>query len=1194
MAANLLIAQDPPQIGAYHLWRRLGAGGQGVVYEAYTASGAPVAVKLLHPGVPPRPPRREVQTASMVTGPWIAQVLAFELGEPAYIVSELVRGPDLGELIADGGALAGPALEALAFAVAAALAAIHAAGVVHRDLKPENVIIGESGPRVVDFGLARLLDQQQTESGGQPGTLPYLAPELISAGDDDRARPAADLFAWGALLLFAATGRHEFERQAPAAVIDALRSHHPDVSVLPERLRPWAAAALSKTPEDRPTAAQVTDALRDRLQASPAMPRSRRDGRASPEETAELCFSGLSREQQDALPAVLLRMVTPVDHAGDPGYRPGTVDRREFDDTVPVDSAVLDDLLRRVEERGITRSTAGSVRINSAVLSTWGRLRAWISDEGAGLVEFDTIRRRARTWRDDNSPRALLDRKQLDSANQWATARHHTTLNAAERSFLAESNRARAWAAFRNGILSVVLATLLVAAIGGVIWATYEQDVAGRQRNDAVSRQLALAAAQLRGSDASLAMQLSLAAYRRAPTAQALGSLLDSTATHAATRLPGLVPAGSAALALSADGSLLATGGADGAAVLQNVADPRHAVVQGHVKHEDGLILSMAFHPSLAVLATGGSDKKIRLWNVSDPARPAMLGFQLDGGGKAIQSLAFRSDGMVLAAGNADGTIQLWRTSNPRNPSALSAAFPGPWRSKKASAIRSAIFSPDGRSLVAGSADGGVGSYDVAEPERPMPTGSKLTGPESAVFSLAFDSNGATLAAGAGDGQVWLWDTTDISRPKPVVHEIEPSAGPVNSVVFSPPGAELAIGSADGTARIWDLGNEQTTAVLPHPEAVTGLAFGPKGILVTAAIDRFTRVWHLPGPALTGPAGTVFTVAYNRAGTILAAGSDDGKVWLWDLTGREGPVRLEPLASTAGLQYGGTVAFHPAKDLLAVGSITGPVELWDMTNPHHPLTIGEPLTGPGPYLQSVVFSPDGATLAAAGNDKTVHLWDVTHPETPEPLPSLDGPEDAIIQVAFSPSGRTLAAGSRDYTTSLWDLTDLKHPKPLGLPLSGPDGVNSAVTFSRDGSTLATGNDDKTIWLWDVRNLQRPARLSAPLTGPVGSPFWLEFSPDGTTLASANKDDTITVWNMTGPYPPTLRATLTGPTGDVLALAHHPDGKTLAASGHDRTVRIWNTDPAAAATYICSIVGTPITEAEWRRHAPGVPYAPPCP
>jgi predicted Ser/Thr protein kinase len=251
----------PEQLGPYRVIRRLGQGGMGVVYLAADADGQYVAVKALHPPMAQeegarRRLAREVETMHRVRSPYVAEVLGADLdGDPPYIVTRYVPGLTLDAVISAGGPLTGPALGRLAYGLAQALAAVHAAGVVHRDLKPGNVMIADGEPVVIDFGIAQLVETTRlTLTGMFMGTPGYLAPEVIEGKDSG---PGSDVHSWGATVAFAATGRAPFGTGAFEAIFFRIMHSQPDLDTLPAPLSPIVLRALSRDPATRPSSADL-------------------------------------------------------------------------------------------------------------------------------------------------------------------------------------------------------------------------------------------------------------------------------------------------------------------------------------------------------------------------------------------------------------------------------------------------------------------------------------------------------------------------------------------------------------------------------------------------------------------------------------------------------------------------------------------------------------------------------------------------------------------------------------------------------------------------------------------------------------------------------------------------------------------------------------------------------------------------
>ncbi|MGA4842720.1 protein kinase domain-containing protein [Streptomyces sp. G45] len=260
-------------VGGYRLVAELGAGGMGRVHLARSAAGRPVAVKTVHAHLAAEPEfrerfRRETAAARAVTGPFTAAVLdADPEAERPWLATEFCAGPDLADAVAAHGPLSAADLAALGAALAEALGAVHAAGLVHRDLKPANVVVTRAGPKVLDFGIAKsAADDSLTASDEAIGSPGFIAPEQLARGADAaRPGPPADVFALGAVLALAMTGRAPFGGDGAARVLYRTLHEDPDLDGVPADLdgvpspgpRAFLARCLARDPGERPTVVEV-------------------------------------------------------------------------------------------------------------------------------------------------------------------------------------------------------------------------------------------------------------------------------------------------------------------------------------------------------------------------------------------------------------------------------------------------------------------------------------------------------------------------------------------------------------------------------------------------------------------------------------------------------------------------------------------------------------------------------------------------------------------------------------------------------------------------------------------------------------------------------------------------------------------------------------------------------------------------
>ncbi|WP_280425927.1 serine/threonine-protein kinase [Nocardia carnea] len=267
MSDSRLGPDDPQQLGPYRIVDRLGAGGMGDVFLARSPADRLVAIKAIHRHLAGDREflarfAREVQAARAVGGFYTAAVVdADPEATRPWLATEYIPAPSLKQVVAQHGPLPESAAGLLAIGITEALGAIHAAGIVHRDLTPANILLAQSGPRVIDFGIARALAQTHslTATGSVIGSPGHMSPEHILG---EEVGPAGDLFSLGTVLAFAITGRGVFGQAPVGVMMHRVLHDQPDLTGIPDgRLYRIIVACLAKDPAARPGVEQVLAAL---------------------------------------------------------------------------------------------------------------------------------------------------------------------------------------------------------------------------------------------------------------------------------------------------------------------------------------------------------------------------------------------------------------------------------------------------------------------------------------------------------------------------------------------------------------------------------------------------------------------------------------------------------------------------------------------------------------------------------------------------------------------------------------------------------------------------------------------------------------------------------------------------------------------------------------------------------------------
>jgi len=1177
--STALIDGDPQQLGRYWLAGRLGAGGQGVVYEAYDAEGTRVAVKVLHGDAGADPELRdrfgrEAAAARRVASFCTAGVLDADLDGPRpYIVSEYVEGPSLRRAVAEGRRFTGGDLHRLATAIATALTAVHEAGVVHRDLKPDNVLLGPDGPRVIDFGVARTEDMSLTATGMVAGTPTYMAPEIFMGL---RATAAVDIFAWGGIMVFAATGADPFRAESLGGIMHRVLSVQPQLDMLPEQLRPFVAASLAKDPESRPTARELLLALvsGDRAVDTPRLLAAGSDAGSQIRATsadpalgtlAEDAYAALGPAERELAPEVFLRLVTVTDDDRLVVRRaqwPEFLDGREEGQVATVRRLVeVFAYLLAHDDREVWLS-------RPALPQAWPRLRGWVQANRDGLAVHRGILTAARRWQvQGRRDGDLFQGGSLENAMRWAaTGRRNITLSRVERDFLEAGAAVTRRRARRGRVLSGTLAVLLVAALAAGAFAVWQSRVAdarsaviASQRDQATAARLAATADTLRSSEPVTAMLLSVAAWRLAPVTEARASLTGSLTQRESAVFHDPATGIHTLRALSADGRTLVSV-SDGEVRVWDVRTGRRA---GGFTGIGGDLRGIALSPRGGRLAVI-SGLRLRIWDMRT-GRPTGAALAVQGpnaGGDTNASFGQSEDWLMVSQGEG---FTVWNVVTGERLFPLSGAVGGD-------------ISADGRGLASGDLNGEVAAFAL-DGLRKIPLGGRCN---ACRLNLAYSPDGATIAVAKGR-TVELRDASTGAKRDVFVEE-----GATGELVFSSDGRFLA-SAFDTTLRLWRIQDGRLLLTQKIDAYNPVVAFDPDGrtlryltedSVTSLDVSALTRPVTLKGPG-TGRA------ALSPGGRLLA--SRDGEaseVVIRDVRSRArvGSLKIGP----GGADNYFAMAFSADGGRLVVnnGGESSRLTVWDTSTFKRITTLTLARDGQVP---AVAISADGTAVASytlyydsgVEPEGEIHVWDV-----PSGRLRWSRPQGIADGLVFTPDGGALAVVGGEHR-----LLDAGTGKPFGDTYGSPTASIPAIAlaFDQKGDRFAVADRVGRISVLETRGRKR---VGGVIRGGEGAGTGLTYSPRGDVVAAAVTGRSVGIWDVeTGRR---LGQPIVAQTGDLRALAFSPDGARLIAVDGAGTLSEYPVEPEAVARAVCERAGRTLSREEWRAHLGGLAYRDVCP
>ncbi|MFB7476930.1 hypothetical protein [Kitasatospora sp. NPDC056184] len=741
--------------------------------------------------------------------------------------------------------------------------------------------------------------------------------------------------------------------------------------------------------------------------------------------TGDKLHGRLDATGRAALRDVLLRLVH-LDADG--GARRRTADLPALlEGRPPEERRALEDVIEALDRaRLITRSETGAQISHEALLRGWPLLGRWIRESRADLLRHQEIAESAAAWvADGRRAGGLLAGKRLERLLEQPADGPGLPLAPVEREFLETSRAAERRRRRRHRqrrVLAVALALAVtaggtVAVVGGVR-ARAERE--NRRAAVTASQRLADQAEALRSENPGEALDLSLAAYRAAPTAEARGALLASALQPVQARLTGH-SAFVLGLAFNSSGRTLASAAADGSVRIWNTADRYHPS-PGEVLEARGNA-ALAWHPDGTHLLVH-TPADLSVWDLEDPSRPRLVS-RTGAGADAdpVTSLAPSADGTALAAATSGGKLRIWDLHDLSRPASasLTAVDPGP----EPAPVASVSFHPDSRTLALAVPGGQVRILDVSDRGNP---GSPREFANAASQAVAFSPDGRRLVGAGGTG-LHLWDTSDPAHPS-ALPDPAPGREGYQSPSFPAGNPVLATVTRKGRVALTRIDDPPSAPrELPGGSGLRTAAYAPDGRTVAAGDESGTiTLWNPPvqslPEALTGlpDEGEPVFSADGRYGV-----GRSGTIWRFDRDGPPAPVGTVPGATAE-------VRFLPGRDVLI--GMTGPglLQLWSFADGTARPAGTIPVPG-APAGPPVVGASAGSTVIAVyeGTPPTIGLWDIQqvhHPVAVATIPDQYPNTDARLTL-FGANGRRLAV-THVAQFRILDLTDPKHARQLSL------------------------------------------------------------------------------------------------------------------------------------------------------------------
>ena len=921
-------------------------------------------------------------------------------------------------------------------------------------------------------------------------------------------------------------------------------------------------------------------------------------------QAAERTYLSLPPRGQRAAEELLLGMVNVAEDLPDTRRRASYTALLE---SQPDKSAAVDALEALAAARLITIGNGTVQLAHEALIRSWPRFNELISADRQGLHTRQQLSVDAKRWdTTGRDPSGLYRGMQLAIAQ---ASTHRMNLAPITRAFLQSSTQRQRRATYARRITTAALTVLTIVATIMSVAFRQQVTIAGQQRDQALSRQLAAEVSSLNTTQPGLARQLAVTAYQTAPTDQASAALLTSMST------PGMLPQPASVEALASDPrrSIIAVATAEGIKLDDSVTGN----VLGTIPDKSS---ALAFSSDGRTIASGAPSGAITLWNVARPRNPVLVTrFPAYGGG--ISTVTFSPHGHLLGATYMDNsTAIIWHTNLPPQK-AIDVKFTG---------VMSLAFGPKAMLATGNSLSPGhrakVQLWHLTPFGLPVSLRTitiRVPASEGGITALAFSPRANTIAIGM------LWDPglqsgasgthgagATIANISNLLHPRFTSLTDVTTtpkqVAYSPDGNTLAIYARPfagyGNVYIWNVSASHPVAEESIPgsaETHAGFAFSPDSVTLSTGGGNHVLLWRITDPFNRAALATIQSdtdesnafsstpLAFSPKRNLLATETVDGLTQVWDVASSAHPVLLSTIpAESAGGSPTWILAFSPDGRYLAIGGSS--VRIWNLADLGRPSIVWARATSG--FISDINFSPDGRYVAAAvdaGTRPGAYIWSVSNPTQRIVLPVKEaGTENVWNQTVLFPSGSRILWILSGRTMSTWDITDMTDApiRPLAkFTISGNSDIGD-VAFSPVSHILAIGLVNDDIQLRQVATPQSKPISIGLLSGATSGQ--MSFSPDGRTL-SVDTDAGPSLWNVADPSKATFIATLPSP-GEASFAVFSPDGRSLVDSnGADARVNLWDIDYTDLMHQLCRNSGTPITRAQWQYYLGNQPYKPPC-